>query len=84
VSPRTAQLQVARRRARRARAARRRRQAFLLLGFLAVVSFGALLLRPLFTSAVHDLTALPLHHQDAIRQQAHDKRLDPSLLAGVI
>jgi soluble lytic murein transglycosylase len=84
VSPRTAQLQVARRRARRERAARRRRQAFLLLGFLAAVSFGALLLRPLFTSAVHGLTALPLRHQDTIRQQAHDKQLDPSLIAAVI
>jgi soluble lytic murein transglycosylase len=84
VSSRTAQLQVARRRAKRARAARRRRQAFLLLGFLAVVSFGALLLRPLFTSAVHDLTALPLRHEKTIREQAHDKQLDPSLIAAVI
>ncbi|HET6447789.1 MAG TPA: lytic transglycosylase domain-containing protein [Conexibacter sp.] len=84
MSPRTAQLQVARRRARQARSARRRRQAFLLLGFLAAVSFGALLLRPLFTSAVHNLTALPLSHQEAIRQQASDKQLDPSLIAGVI
>jgi soluble lytic murein transglycosylase len=84
VTSRTAQLQATRRRAKRARAARRRRQAFLFLAFLAVVSFGALLLRPLFTSAVHDLTALPLRHQDAIRKQAHDKRLDPSLIAGVI
>jgi len=84
MTSRTAQLQVARRRARRERAARRRRQAFLLLGFLAAVSFGALLLRPLFTSAVHDLTALPLRHENAIRAQAQDKRLDPSLIAGVI
>jgi peptidoglycan lytic transglycosylase len=84
MSSRTAQLQVARRRARRARAARRRRQAFLFLAFLAAVSFGALLLRPLFTSAVHDLTALPLRHQDVIRAQAREKQLDPSLIAGVI
>jgi soluble lytic murein transglycosylase len=84
VSSRTAQLQAARRRAGRARAARRRRQAFLLLGALAAVSFGALLLRPLFTSAVEDLTALPLRHEEAIREQALDKRLDPSLIAGVI
>jgi soluble lytic murein transglycosylase len=84
VSPRTAQLQATRRRVRRSRAARRRRQAFLFLGFLGAVSFGALLLRPLFTSAVHDLTALPLRHEGAIRQQALDKRLDPSLIAGVI
>lgn len=56
----------------------------MLLGFLAAVSFGALLLRPLFTSAVHNLTALPLRHEDAIRKQAREKRLDPSLIAGVI
>ncbi len=84
MSPRTAQLQVARRRAKQARAARRRRQALLLLGLLGVVSFGALLLQPLFTSAVHDLTALPLRHEGAIRRQALEKRLDPSLIAGVI
>jgi peptidoglycan lytic transglycosylase len=84
MSSRTAQLQVARRRAKRARAARRRRQAFLFLGFLATLSFGALLLRPLFTSAVHDLTTLPLAHEGAIRKQAQEKNLDPSLIAGVI
>jgi soluble lytic murein transglycosylase len=84
MSSRPAQVRVARRRAKQARAARRRRRAFLLLGFLAAVSFGALLLRPLFTSAVHDLTTLPLAHEDAIRQQARDKQLDPSLIAGVI
>jgi soluble lytic murein transglycosylase len=84
MTSRTAQVQVARRRARRARAARRRRQAAGLLAFAAVVGLGVLLLRPLFKSAVHDLTALPLRHQAAIRAQAHDKGLDPSLIAGVI
>ncbi len=78
MSSRAAQLQVASR-----RAARRRRQAFLFLGFLALVAFGALLLRPLFTSAVRDL-ALPLRHEAVIREQAQDKGLDPSLIAGVI
>ena len=83
MSPQTAQLQVARRRAKRARA-RRRRQLGGVLGFAAIVALGALLLRPLFTHAVHDLTALPLRHEETIRKQAHDKRLDPSLIAGVI
>jgi len=82
VSGRTAQVQLARKRARRA--ARRRRQALGVLAFAAVVGLGALALRPLFTSAVQDLTALPLHHEEAIRRQAHEKRLDPSLIAGVI
>jgi soluble lytic murein transglycosylase len=84
MSSRPAQVRVARKRARQVRAARRRRQAFGLLAFLAAVGFGAALLHPLFTSAVHDLTALPLRHQEAIREQAHEKRLDPSLIAGVI
>lgn len=83
MSPRTAQVQVARRRAKRARAARRRRQALGLLAFAAAVALGALLLHPLFRSAVRDL-ALPLAHEQAIREQALDKRLDPSLIAGVI
>jgi soluble lytic murein transglycosylase len=84
VSTRTAQVQLARKRARRARAARRRRQALLLLAFLTAVGLGVLALRPLFTHAVHDLTSLPLRHEAAIRAQAKDKRLDPSLIAGVI
>ena len=33
---------------------------------------------------MHDLTTLPLAHEDAIRAQARDKQLDPSLIAGVI
>jgi len=84
MSSRTAQLQVARRRAKRARAARRRRQLATLLAFGVVVLLGALVLRPLFTSAVHKLTQLPLTHADAIRTQAQEKHLDPSLIAGVI
>jgi soluble lytic murein transglycosylase len=84
MTSRTAQVQVARRRAKRARAARRRRQFGGVFAFMAIVALGALLLRPLFTHAVHDLTTLPLLHQDAIRQQAQEKQLDPSLIAGVI
>lgn len=84
MSSRTAQLQVARRRAKRARAARRRRQLATLLAFAAVVLLGVVVLRPLFTSAVHKLTELPLTHADAIRTQAQEKHLDPSLIAGVI
>jgi soluble lytic murein transglycosylase len=84
MSSRTAQVQVARRRDKRARAARRRRQLGGLLAFAAIVGLSALLLRPLFTSAVHNLTALPLRHEDTIRKQAHDKQLDPSLIAAVI
>jgi soluble lytic murein transglycosylase len=80
---RTAPVQVARRRARRARAARRRRAALGLVAFAAIVALGALLLHPVFRSAVRDLS-LPLAHEEAIREQARDKQLDPSLIAGVI
>jgi soluble lytic murein transglycosylase len=84
MTSRTAPVSVARRRAKRARAARRRRQLIAAVAFAAVVGLGALVLRPLFTNAVHHLTALPLRHDDTIRAQAHDKRLDPSLIAAVI
>lgn len=83
MSSRTAQVQIARRRAKQARAARRRRRLGV-VAFAAIVVLGALALRPLFTSAVHKLTALPLTHADTIRQQASEKHLDPSLIAGVI
>ncbi len=84
MTTRSAQVQVARKRARRARAARRRRTLGGALAFVAIVALGALLLRPLFTHAVHTLTALPLRHEETIRKQAHEKQLDPSLIAGVI
>jgi peptidoglycan lytic transglycosylase len=84
MTSRTAQVQVARRRAKRARAARRRRQLGGVLAFAAIVALGVVLLRPLFTSAVHNLTTLPLRHEETIRKQAHDKQLDPSLIAAVI
>jgi soluble lytic murein transglycosylase len=82
MSPQVAELRIARRQAARRRAARRR-SVVRLLAFLAVVGLGALLLRPLFTSAVRDL-ALPLRHEGTIRQQAREKGLDPALVAAVI
>jgi soluble lytic murein transglycosylase len=38
---------------------------------------------PIFHHAVKEVV-LPLRHEDIIRQQAHDKRLDPALVAAVI
>ena len=38
---------------------------------------------PQFHHAVREIT-LPLRHEDIIRQQAHDKGLDPALIAAVI
>ena len=56
----------------------------LLLGFavvLLVAGVGALL--PRVDEAVQEV-ALPLRHDDIIRQQAEDKDLDPALIAAVI
>jgi soluble lytic murein transglycosylase len=71
----------ARRRASRAQIARRR--AALVLGTIAAAVLIMVALSPLLDRAVQEL-ALPLRHEDIIRQQAHDKDLDPSLIAAVI
>ena len=69
-------------RRRRRTAVRRRRLA---LGALLVLAAGAalVLLQPFADKAVREL-ALPLRHDDVIRQQAADKNLDPALIAAVI
>src|SRR5215210_531561 len=69
-------------RQRRRRVVRRR---FMLLGLGLVASCFvlALIVRPFAEDAVQEVT-LPLRHEDIIRQQAEDKGLDPSLIAGVI
>ena len=52
--------------------------------FIAALAAIALIsLRPWADKAVKEIT-LPLRHEDIIRQQAQDKNLDPSLIAGVI
>ena len=66
-------------RARRRKALRRR---LLLLTGLALAAL-VLWVRPFADKAVHEIS-LPLRHEDIIRQQAADKSLDPSLIAGVI
>jgi soluble lytic murein transglycosylase len=84
MSPPTAQVQVARRRAAaRRRALRMRRRVLLLLAFIVAVGLGVVLMKPLFNSAVRDLS-LPLRHVRAIRAQARAKHLDPALIAAVI
>jgi soluble lytic murein transglycosylase len=71
----------ARRRPRRSRVLRRRA---LLLAFVAVSAAAVMLvLSPWADKAVQEIR-LPLRHDDIIRQQAADKDLDPSLIAGVI
>jgi soluble lytic murein transglycosylase len=67
----------------RRRAAVRRRRIGAVLIVAALGALAGLLLRPTFDDAVKQIT-LPLRHEDIIRQQAADKRLDPALIAGVI
>ena len=65
----------------RARHGRRRLRwalvALLVAGGLTALLWGT------FHHAVREI-ALPLRHEDIIRQQAQDKRLDPALIAAVI
>jgi soluble lytic murein transglycosylase len=70
-----------RRPARRTHVLRRRA---LLLGFVvAATAIVMAILSPWAEKAVQEIS-LPLRHDDIIRQQAEDKNLDPSLIAGVI
>ena len=69
-----------------ARATRRRVRRRRLGLAVGVVVTGLLLfaaISPLFDRAVQEI-ALPLRHEDIIRQQAREKDLDPALIAGVI
>jgi soluble lytic murein transglycosylase len=75
------------RKPRRTKAQRRRatiRRRLLLLGVVVAAAAAAVAaMEPFADKAVKEL-ALPLRHEDVIRQQAADKGLDPSLIAGVI
>jgi soluble lytic murein transglycosylase len=85
---RTRTRQGARRGATKAQRQRRRkvlRRRLLLIAFgvVAACVLLAVIVRPFADKAVQEIS-LPLRHEDIIRQQAADKRLDPSLIAGVI
>jgi soluble lytic murein transglycosylase len=68
--------------ARRAERVRRRRRRALAI-VVALVGLAVVIgLHPL-QRAVQEIT-LPLRHDDIIRQQAHDKGLDPALVAAII
>jgi len=87
-SPAAARSAARRRRDARAPVAARRRRALRRrVAWLLVTVAGAALLAvavsPLLNRAVQEIT-LPLRHEDVIRQQAADKRLDPALIAAVI
>ena len=67
---------------RRSTRVQRRRLRLLLIGG-ALAALALVSLKPWADKAVQEFT-LPLRHEDVIRQQARDKNLDPSLIAGVI
>jgi soluble lytic murein transglycosylase len=65
------------------RVAVRRRRLLWLTAALAVAGLVVLLLNGPLEKGIREIT-LPLRHEDIIRQQARDKRLDPALIAAVI
>jgi peptidoglycan lytic transglycosylase len=77
---------AARRRvARRPPRARIRRRRFAFLAMAVVLgAVLAALVSGVGQEAVRELGALPLRHDDIIRQQAADKNLDPALIAAII
>jgi soluble lytic murein transglycosylase len=70
-------------RARRRRGASARRRALVAIGIAGLAVVAVAVLVPMLHRAVREVT-LPLRHEDIIRQQAREKRLDPALVAGVI
>jgi len=80
--PRTTARRPARRPAGRRREVRRRR-LWLLAGIAAAVALAAAVIAPTLDRAVQEI-ALPLRHEDIIRQQAADKGVDAALIAAVI
>jgi soluble lytic murein transglycosylase len=70
-------------RAPMARRAAARRRVALFVAAVALIVGGAAVLLPRVDQAVQEVT-LPLRHEDIIRQQAEDKKLDASLIAAVI
>src|SRR3954453_16615740 len=75
----------ARRRPRRGRSAARRRRVrpVLLAGVLALGTVAILVVVGPLNNTIRELT-LPLRHDDIIRQQAAEKRVDAALIAAVI
>lgn len=67
----------------RARIRRRRRRLTALLGLVALIALGAIVLVPLAKRAIEHFE-LPLQYASIIRQQAAQKHIDPALIAAVI
>jgi peptidoglycan lytic transglycosylase len=60
-----------------------RRRVLVLVAGVVIGVLALLTLKPWADKAVQEIR-LPLRHEDVIRQQAAEKHLDPSLIAGVI
>lgn len=71
------------RRAAALRRRERRRRLWLLATVAGFAVLGVIAYGHRFDSAVTEI-ALPLRHEDVIRQQAREKNLDPALIAAVI
>lgn len=67
---------------RRSRTAAKRRTVAIVIGLTIVAALGYVVATT-FEKGYREL-ALPLRHDDIIRQQARDKGLDPALIAAVI
>jgi soluble lytic murein transglycosylase len=74
---------AAQRRSRKIFKRRRRRRVTITLADALLAGLAAAVVLPRLPDVVREL-ALPLAHEDIIRQQASAKELDPSLLAAVI
>src|SRR2546429_114957 len=72
-----------RRRRPGSRARSRRRRVFAAALAVTALALAGAVLYPMLHHAVKEIT-LPLRHEDIIRQQAAQKRLDPALVAAVI
>ena len=84
MSTRSATTRARPRRARSRRRVQLRRRVVRLAAFAVVAGIvAAAVIAPRVDKAVQEVV-LPLRHDDIIRQQAADKRLDPALIAGVI
>jgi soluble lytic murein transglycosylase len=83
MSTRSATTRARPRAAAQRRRALLRRVTWLLVAVVVVAAVVAAVVAPGVDKAVKEI-ALPLRHEDIIRQQAADKGLDPALIAGVI
>ena len=83
MSTRSATTRARPRAAAQRRRALLRRVTWLLVGVVVVAAVVTAIVAPGVDKAVKEI-ALPLRHEDIIRQQAAEKELDPALIAGVI